>query len=84
MSVVRDNLMSQERYSPYCSACDDMPRTFFNGSQFECPDCKWVSDFDDKFISEFKSKWGGNVVSKRQVTSSKEYIMHHTLKAMFT
>lgn len=60
-SIVRDNLMTQEGYSPYCgngSNCRySMPRTFFNGKQFDCK-CGWVSSFPPEFIKEYKEKWG--------------------------
>lgn len=56
MSIVKSNLLSDRHYTPYCGYlyCLTMPRTIFNGSQFECPCCKWKSSFDDKFISEYK------------------------------
>lgn len=61
MSVIRDNLLSQPGYSPYCGNWDcDMPRTFWNGTQFECPACQWKSAFDDAFIQkylEYKATW---------------------------
>lgn len=59
MSLVRDNLMCQEGYSPYCGSetCKVMPRTKFNGEQFKCPCCTWVSQFDEAFITEYKAKW---------------------------
>lgn len=61
MSIVRDNLMNEEGYSPYCgrgySACTfRMPRTTFTDDQFECR-CGWRSEFPDEFIEEYKKKW---------------------------
>lgn len=56
MSLVRDNLLTRPNYSPYCGNIDcpvGIPRTKFNGSQFECK-CGWVSGFDDEFIAEYK------------------------------
>lgn len=64
MSLIRDNLMTREGYSPYCGndSCKVMPRTKFNGEQFECPCCPWVSQFDEAFITNYKLKWNkGNV-----------------------
>ena len=62
MSIIRDNLMTQKDYTPYCgnigTNCRLMPRTFFTGKQFQCPFCGWVSQFDEKFIAEYKLKWG--------------------------
>lgn len=61
MSIVRRNLMTVEDYTPYCGkdkCWGRQPRTFFNGSQFECPCCGWKSRFPDNFISEYKHKWG--------------------------
>ena len=59
MSIVRDNLMTREGYSPYCGNvnCSEMPRTNFNGEQFECFLCGWVSSFDKEFIEQYKAKW---------------------------
>ncbi len=59
MSLVRENLMTEKYYSPYCGAdkCNaHWPRTTFNGKQFTCR-CGWVSVFDDSFIGEYKTKW---------------------------
>lgn len=67
MSLVRDNLMTRPGYSPYCGSMGyylgsncHWPRTVFVGEQFRCPCCGWVSGFDAKFISEYKTKWGLN------------------------
>ena len=51
--------MNQEGYTPYCGNIDgcSMPRTHFNGNQFECRECKWVSSFPIDFICEYKHKW---------------------------
>lgn len=58
VSVVRRNLMTVPGYSPYCGAmCRVMPRTRFNGEQFVCPCCGWVSSFPKEFIDEYKKKW---------------------------
>lgn len=59
MSIVRDNLMTQEGYAPYCGADDcpvRMPRTHFNGKQFYCR-CGWHSAFEAEFIEAYKAKW---------------------------
>lgn len=60
MSTVRSNLMKREGYTPYCGNMDacDAPRTVFDIDQFACPHCEWRSSFDDKFIKEYKKKWG--------------------------
>lgn len=34
-----------------------MPRTFFNGHQFQCPYCGWISKFPEDFIKRYKEKW---------------------------
>ena len=59
MSLIRDNLMTREGYSPYCGNDDCMtcPRTIFNGEQFICPHCGWVSKLPADFIAEYKAKW---------------------------
>lgn len=59
MSIVRDNLMKEKYYTPYCGGedCIIMPRTHFNGEQFQCRSCRWVSNFDDDFIRRYKENW---------------------------
>ena len=67
MSTVRDNLMNEEGYTPYCGSelCaprtrfspERWPRTKFNGEQFICPKCGWTSNFESAFIVEYKKKW---------------------------
>lgn len=60
MSVVRDNLMNEKGYTPYCGNLDctrGMPRTKFDGHQFKC-NCGWRSDFERGFILNYKQKWG--------------------------
>lgn len=59
MSIVRDNIMNKEGYTPYCGdgiSCL-MPRTVFNGKQFECPMCGFETCFEDEFITEYKTRW---------------------------
>ena len=59
MSTVRRNLMEEPHYSPYCGAerCYfSWPRTSFDGEQFKCH-CGWRSQFEPKFITEYKKKW---------------------------
>ena len=58
LSIVRENLLTRPGYSPYCGsnspACRN-PRTLFNGTQFECPSCHWLSDFEPEFIERYKA-----------------------------
>jgi len=61
-TTVRQNLMNEPNYSPYCGAehCSKgMPRTKFNTKlmQFTCP-CGWVSSFPAEFIEKYTKKWG--------------------------
>ena len=62
VSIVRENLMSQPGYQPYCGGekCRIMPRTKWSAfySQFVCPICEWRSSFEPAFIAEYKAKWG--------------------------
>lgn len=64
-TIVRENLMTIEGYTGYCAnnisrykpdGCDN-PRTKFNGEQFVCPNCGWVSQFPDDFIKRYKERW---------------------------
>lgn len=60
MSIVRENLMTRPGYSPYCGnhhCTGGMPRTKFDGEQFECPACGFRSKFPDEFIQDYKIKW---------------------------
>ena len=58
-SVVRNNLMREKHYTPYCGAesCTyGGPRSRWVQGQFMCP-CGWTSDFDADFIKEYRKKW---------------------------
>jgi len=59
-SIVRDNLINVEGYSPYCGnhECVKTPRTVFYGRQFRCESCGWVSEFPSDFIEKYIKKWG--------------------------
>lgn len=57
-SIVRDNLMKEKGYTGYCPNWNcTMPRTKFNGDQFVCPCCGWISQYPIGFIIEYKRKW---------------------------
>ncbi len=68
-STVRENLMTQEHYTGYCGSelCrprehhplkgERWPRTVWNGEQFDCPKCKWQSQYPEDFILRYKKKW---------------------------
>jgi hypothetical protein len=64
LTIVRENLMTQEGYTPYCGnnisrtdkgGCDN-PRTKWDGEQFGCPKCGWHSEFPADFILRYKAK----------------------------
>ncbi len=58
--------MNEKGYTPYCGSmiprppvangCDN-PRTKFNGEQFVCPKCGYVTKFEEDFIKRYKEKW---------------------------
>lgn len=63
-TIVRQNLMDNVNYRPYCGnskvgtrICYN-PRTQWTGEQFVCPHCKWVSEFPIEFIARYKEKHG--------------------------
>lgn len=68
LTIVRENLMNRPGYSPYCGdelcrprtpySPERWPRTRFNGKQFVCPKCGWISEMPDDFIARYKKKWG--------------------------
>ncbi len=64
-TIVRENLMTEEGYTGFCGnnisrlekgGCDN-PRTKWNGEQFFCPSCGWVSQFPADFIVRYKERW---------------------------
>jgi len=68
ISIVRENLMTQVHYSPYCGnqisrsakgGCDN-PRTHWDKdkNQFVCPRCKYTTEFPIDFIIRYKKRWG--------------------------
>lgn len=54
--IVRRNLISDRNYRPYCGNwdCKETPRSFWNGNQFQCKFCGWVSQFEEDFIATYK------------------------------
>lgn len=62
MSIVRENMMNDKFYRPYCGESWDkgcsMPRTFWRKElkQMKCPECGWVSEFPADFIKEYTAK----------------------------
>lgn len=55
-SIVRENLLTRRGYTPYCGnirCSTGMPRTRFNGSQFQCS-CGWTSQYEAEFIEKYK------------------------------
>lgn len=56
---MQEKLLNTEGYAPYCgnNECPTMPRARFNGKQFYCPCCGWVSQFPEDFIEAYKEKW---------------------------
>lgn len=60
-SIVRQNLIEVENYSPYCGNdnCKHRnPRTNWSPQteQFTCS-CGWSSNFPIDFITRYKKKW---------------------------
>ena len=59
MSIVRENIMNREGYTPYCgdmNCKNHMPRTRFVSGQFQCS-CGWRSGFEPEFIEAYLAKW---------------------------
>ena len=61
ISTVRENLMNEKGYSPFCGAVRclfSMPRSKWDAdkNQFTCR-CGWVSEFPQDFIKRYKKKW---------------------------
>ena len=69
-TLIRQNLMTREGYSPYCgnALCSaGMPRTKFKNGQFRCS-CGWASQFEDSFIQRYLKQWNIGI----QATAQKE------------
>ena len=52
MSLIRENILKDNNYTPYCGSNNcylTWPRTKFDGEQFVC-DCGWRSAFEKEFI----------------------------------
>lgn len=69
-TIVRENLMTREGYSPYCGslACDHRnPRTVYSKEihQFRCI-CGWVSEFPKDFIERYNAKWYNQTKGENQ------------------
>lgn len=62
LSIVRQNLMDDKNYRPYCGAIISFcynPRTELRpDGQFICPNCKWISSYPDDFVKRYKEKHG--------------------------
>jgi len=60
MSIVRQNLMTREGYSPYCAEVRCFRRARFNPDrgQFGCPVHSFETSFEPEFIEEYRKKWG--------------------------
>jgi hypothetical protein len=64
MSIVRENLMNERGYTPYCGndkqCAGWWPRSYFTGEQFRCGSCGWESRFEPEFIAAYKARWGAD------------------------
>lgn len=58
ITFMQQKLMERKGYRPGCGVCRPFQRTVFNGEQFECKYCGWVSGYDKDFIQIYKQKWG--------------------------
>lgn len=50
ISIVRQNLLNDKNYAPYCGECRTMERMKFNNDQFVCKHCNSQTNFDSDFI----------------------------------
>ncbi len=57
-TIVRNNLLTEKGYTPYCGGCDRMPRTVWSNTkqQFTCS-CGWTSSFPAEFINKYINIW---------------------------
>jgi len=65
-TIVRQNLMNEKGYTPYCYRCTGLIRVKWNEKldQFRCPVCSWTSEFPKDFIDRYKTKWLSNKENK--------------------
>lgn len=54
MSIVRDNLLKDPNYVPYCPICTSLQRSKVNTIlEFECSVCGWISSYPEDFKKEY-------------------------------
>ena len=60
LSPVQNNLLTRVGYAPYCGnvCCIALKRTVFNGDQFTCVSCDWVSNHSIAFLNKYCAKKG--------------------------
>lgn len=60
LSLVQNNLLTRVGYAPYCGnvRCKTLKRTDFNGDQFTCFSCGWVSKHSIAFLNKYYAKKG--------------------------
>ena len=54
---VRHKFMNEQDYAPYCGNGSCMGRAPFNGKQFQCVRCNWISQYPNDFLIRYKKKW---------------------------
>lgn len=55
MSQVRENLLKDPTYAPYCMACRSMARMRFTGAQFRCGCCGCTTEFEPEFVAKLQA-----------------------------
>ena len=57
LSIVRQNMINNINYRPYCLTCADLIKfeQWTKEEQLECPQCKRTTEFPKHFITRYKS-----------------------------
>lgn len=53
-TTVRQNMIDDKNYRPYCGQCRIMPRI---DKDFKCPTCGKVAVYDPEFMARYNKKW---------------------------
>lgn len=57
-SIVRQNMIDNENYRPYCMKCSGLQRMNMrlDNLQLQCPKCITITSFPSDFIDRYKTK----------------------------
>jgi len=73
-TTVRQNMMKDEKYRPYCGndKCSGRwPRMRkLENYNFKCPSCGFETKFEDDFFKRYVEKWHSDTTAQQHITKS--------------